>query len=386
MSGLLPNVDPDGLLEFSVVYTDRSLNHMSKNFQGVMKDISGILKDVYKAHSVALVPGSGTVGMEAVARQFAGGQKVLVLRNGWFSYRWTQIFDMGRIPAESIVLKARRTGEGKQAPWVPAPIHEVVATIAAEKPAVVFAPHVETASGMMLPDDYLKAVADAVHAVGGLFVLDCIASGAMWVNMKATGVDVLVSAPQKGWSSSPCCAMVMMSERARAAIDATTSSSFACDLKKWLQIMETYEGGGHAYHATMPTDALTRLCEVMKETQAYGFDKVRAEQIDLGAKVRALFESRGIPSVAAEGFKAPGVVVSYTTDPDIQSSRKFLAEGLQTAAGVPLQCDEPADFMTFRVGLFGLEKWHHVDRTVGQLAAALDRLGIGAVEKAAVPA
>ena len=386
MSGLLPNVDPDGLLEFSVVYTDRSLNHMSKNFQGVMKDISGILKDVYKAHSVALVPGSGTFGMEAVARQFAGGQKVLVLRNGWFSYRWTQIFDMGRIPAESIVLKARRTGEGKQAPWVPAPIHEVVATIAAEKPAVVFAPHVETASGMMLPDDYLKAVADAVHAVGGLFVLDCIASGAMWVNMKATGVDVLVSAPQKGWSSSPCCAMVMMSERARAAIDATTSSSFACDLKKWLQIMETYEGGGHAYHATMPTDALTRLCEVMKETQAYGFDKVRAEQIDLGAKVRALFESRGIPSVAAEGFKAPGVVVSYTTDPDIQSSRKFLAEGLQTAAGVPLQCDEPADFMTFRVGLFGLEKWHHVDRTVGQLAAALDRLGIGAVEKAAVPA
>ena len=386
MSGLLPNVDPDGLLEFSVVYTDRSLNHMSKNFQGVMKDISGILKDVYKAHSVALVPGSGTFGMEAVARQFAGGQKVLVLRNGWFSYRWTQIFDMGRIPAESIVLKARRTGEGKQAPWVPAPIHEVVATIAAEKPAVVFAPHVETASGMMLPDDYLKAVADAVHAVGGLFVLDCIASGAMWVNMKATGVDLLVSAPQKGWSSSPCCAMVMMSERARAAIDATTSSSFACDLKKWLQIMETYEGGGHAYHATLPTDALTRLREVMKETQAYGFDKVRAEQIDLGAKVRALFESRGIPSVAAEGFKAPGVVVSYTTDPEIQSSRKFLAEGLQTAAGVPLQCDEPADFMTFRVGLFGLEKWHHVDRTVVQLAAALDRLGICAAEKAAVPA
>ncbi len=386
MSGLLPHVDPDGLLEFSVVYTDRSLNHMSKSFQGVMKDISAILKDVYKAHSVALVPGSGTFGMEAVARQFAGGKKVLVIRNGWFSYRWTQIFDMGHIPAESIVLKARRTGDGKQAPWVPAPIDEVVATIAAEKPAVVFAPHVETASGMMLPDEYLKAVADAVHAVGGLFVLDCIASGAMWVNMKATGVDLLVSAPQKGWSSSPCCAMVMMSERARAAIDATTSSSFACDLKKWLQIMETYEGGGHAYHATLPTDALTRLREVMKETQAYGFDKVRAEQIDLGAKVRALFESRGIPSVAAEGFKAPGVVVSYTTDPEIQSSRKFLAEGLQTAAGVPLQCDEPADFMTFRVGLFGLEKWHHVDRTVVQLAAALDRLGICAAEKAAVPA
>jgi aspartate aminotransferase-like enzyme len=324
-----------------------------------------------------LVPGSGTFGMEAVARQFAGDKKVLVMRNGWFSYRWTQIFDMGRIPAEATVLKARRVGEGKQAPWVPAPIAEVVATIREKKPDVVFAPHVETASGMILPDDYLRAVADAVHEVGGLFVLDCIASGAMWVNMEATGVDVLVSAPQKGWSSSPCCAMVMLSERARAAIDATTSSSFACDLKKWLQIMETYEGGGHAYHATMPTDALTRLREVMKETQAYGFEKVRAEQIALGAKVRALFESRGIPSVAAEGFKAPGVVVSYTTDPEIHNSKKFLAEGLQTAAGVPLQCDEPADFMTFRVGLFGLEKWHHVDRTVAHLAAALDRLGIG---------
>jgi aspartate aminotransferase-like enzyme len=386
MSGLLPHVDPDGLLEFSVVYTDRALNHMSKSFQGVMKDISSILKEVYHARSAVLVPGSGTFGMEAVARQFAGDKKVLVIRNGWFSFRWTQIFDMGRIPAESTVLKARRVGSGKQAPWVPAPIAEVVATIREKKPDVVFAPHVETASGMILPDDYLRAVADAVHDVGGLFVLDCIASGAMWVNMQATGVDVLVSAPQKGWSSSPCCAMVMLSERARAAIDGTNSSSFACDLKKWLQIMETYESGGHAYHATMPTDALTRLREVMKETQAYGFDKVRAEQIELGAKVRALFESRGIPSVAAEGFKAPGVVVSYTEDPDIQSSRKFLAEGLQTAAGVPLQCDEPADFMSFRIGLFGLEKWHHVDRTVAQLAAALDRLGIGQAEKVAVAA
>ena len=382
MPGLLPHVDPDGLLEFSVVYTDRALNHMSRSFQGVMKDISRILKTVYHAKSAVLVPGSGTFGMEAVARQFAGDKKVLVIRNGWFSYRWSQIFDMGRIPAESTVLKARRTGTGSQAPWTPAPIAEVVAAIRDRKSDVVFAPHVETACGMILPDDYLKAVSDAVHEVGGLFVLDCIASGAMWVDMQATGVDVLVSAPQKGWSSSPCCAMVMLSERARAAIDGTTSSSFACDLKKWLQIMEAYENGGHAYHATMPTDALTRLREVMVETEAYGFDKVRAEQIELGAKVRALFESRGIPSVAAEGFKAPGVVVSYTTDPDIHNSKKFLAEGLQTAAGVPLQCDEPADFMTFRVGLFGLEKWHHVDRTVAHLAAALDRLGIGA--KAAV--
>ena len=374
MPGLLPQIDPNGLLEFSVVYTDRALNHMSQRFQGVMKDISGILKEVYRAKSVALVPGSGTFGMEAVARQFASGQKCLVLRNGWFSYRWSQIFDMGSIPSESIVLKARRQGDERHAPWVPAPIDEVVATITRERPAVVFAPHVETACGMMLPDHYLRAVADAVHAVGGLFVLDCIASGAIWVDMVATGVDVLISAPQKGWSGSPCCALVCLSERARTRIDATTSTSFACDLRKWLQIMEAYESGGHAYHATMPTDALTRLCEVMKETRDYGFEKVRAEQQELGDKVRALFVRKGIPSVAAPGFQAPGVVVSYTDDADIQSSKKFLAQGLQTAAGVPLQCDEPADFKTFRVGLFGLEKLHNVERTVRQLEAALDQV------------
>ena len=376
MPGLLPNVDPDGLLEFSVVYTDRSLNHMSKSFQHVMTDISAMLKEVYHAHSAVLVPGSGTYGMEAVARQFATGKHVMVLRNGWFSYRWSQIFDMGSIPASHTVIKARQAVKGAQQPWAPAPIAEVEAAIAKEKPALVFAPHVETSAGMMLPDGYLRAVSDAVHAVGGLFVLDCIASGAMWVDMQATGVDVVISAPQKGWSSSPCCAMVMLSERARTAIDSTTSSSYACDLKKWLQIMQTYENGGHAYHATLPTDALTRLAAVMKETQAYGFAKVRAEQMALGAKVRELFEGRGVKSVAAEGFKAPGVVVSYTTDPEIQSSKKFLAQGLQTAAGVPLQCDEGSDFMTFRIGLFGLDKWHNVDRTVGQLADALDSIGL----------
>ena len=374
MPGLLPNVDPTGLLEFSVVYTDRALNHMSQSFQGVMRDISGILKEVYHARSAVLVPGSGTFGMEAVARQFANDKKVLVIRNGWFSYRWTQIFDMGRIPAEAIVLKARRAGEGAQAPFAPAPIDEVVASIHANKPDVVFAPHVETSSGMILPDAYMRAVADAVHAVGGLFVLDCIASGAMWVDMVDCGIDVLVSAPQKGWSGSPCCAMVMLSELARARIDGTSSSSFACDLRKWMQIMEAYEAGGHAYHATMPTDALTRLRDVMQETQRYGFSRVRAEQQLLGDKVRALFESRGIRSVAAAGFQAPGVVVSYTDDPEIQSSKKFLGQGLQTAAGVPLQCDEGADFKTFRVGLFGLEKLHNIDRTVQHLAAALDKI------------
>ena len=375
MPGLLPDIDPEGLLEFSVVYTDRALNHMSKRFQGVMTDISAILKEVYQAHSAVLVPGSGTFGMESVARQFATGKKALVIRNGWFSYRWTQIFDMGHIPLESIVLKARPLSKESQSPWAPCPVEEVVQTILKEKPAVVFAPHVETSAGMMLPDDYLQQVTDAVHRVGGIFVLDCIASGAMWVDMKATGVDVLISAPQKGWSGSPCCAMVMLSERAREVIEQTQSTSFACDLKKWMQIMESYEKGSHSYHTTMPTDALTRLRDVMKETQQYGFEKVRQEQITLGVRVRELLESRGIVSVAANGFKAPGVVVSYTNDPEIQSSKKFLALGLQTAAGVPLQCDESSDFMTFRIGLFGLEKLHHIDRSLGHLAAALDQLG-----------
>ena len=374
MPGLLPQIDPDGLLEFSVVYTDRALNHMSQRFQGVMNDITGILKEVYHARSVALVPGSGTFGMEAVARQFAGDKKVLVIRNGWFSYRWTQIFDMGRIPSESIVLKARRVGEGKQAPFAPPPIGEVLASIKASKPELVFAPHVETASGMILPDDYLRAVGDAVHSVGGLMVLDCIASGAIWVDMVACGVDILVSAPQKGWSGSPCCAMVMLSDLARTRIDSTTSSSFACDLRKLLQIMEAYEAGGHAYHATMPTDALTRLREVMQETRLYGFDKARAAQQELGDKVRALFAGKGIHSVAAPGFQAPGVIVSYTDDPEIQSSKKFLGQGLQTAAGVPLQCDEGADFQTFRVGLFGLEKLQNIDRTVKHLENALGKV------------
>jgi aspartate aminotransferase-like enzyme len=371
---LLPKVDDHGLLEYSVVYTDRALNHMSQSFQGVMRDISSILKQVYNAKSAIVVPGSGTFGMEAVARQFANGKKCLVIRNGWFSFRWSQILEMGNIPAASTVLKARPVEEGRQAAFAPPPIEEVVARIKEEKPDLVFAPHVETASGMMLPDAYLRAVADAVHAAGGMFVLDCIASGTVWVDMVANGIDVLISAPQKGWSASPCCALVMLSPLAREKIDSTTSTSFACDLRKWLQIMETYENGGHAYHATMPTDSLATLRDVMKETQEYGFDKVRAEQLALGAKVRALLAGKGIKSVAAAGFEAPGVVVSYTDDPEIQSGKKFLAAGLQIAAGVPLQCDEPADFKTFRLGLFGLDKLHHIDRTVENLDKALGKI------------
>ena len=382
MPGLLPDIDPDGLLEFSVVYTDRALNHMSKRFVGVAQDILGVLKEVYHAHTAVLVPGSGTFGMEAVARQFANGQKVLIVRNGWFSYRWTQIFDTGNfgLGGGAVVCKARKQGTGSQDPWAPCPAEEVAATIRAEKPKVVFAPHVETASGIILPDDYIRTISDAAHEVGALLVLDCVASGAMWVDMVKTGVDVLISAPQKGWSSSPCCAMVMLSERARTAIEDTQSSSFSCDLKKWMQIAEGYEKGQHAYHTTMPTAALVRVRDLIRATRAYGFAKVREEQIELGHQVRALLESRGFPSVAAEGFKAPGVVVSYTTDPDIQNGKKFLAAGLQTASGVPLQCDEGADFQTFRIGLFGLEKWHNVERTVGHLQAALDAMGITAAK------
>jgi aspartate aminotransferase-like enzyme len=374
MSDRYPDIDPDGLIEYSVVYTDRSLNHMSQSFQRVMNDISSTLKQVYNAHAVAIVPGSGTFGMEAVARQLATGQKCLVIRNGWFSYRWTQIFEMGDIPAETLVLKARPIEAGPQVAFAPPPIEEVLATIRAEKPQLVFAPHVETSSGIILPDDYLRAVADAVHGVGGLFVLDCIASGTLWVDMQACGIDVLISAPQKGWSGSPCCALVMLSEAGRQRVEATQSSSFACDLKKWLQIMQAYEQGGHAYHATMPCDALARFREVMQETASLGFAKVRANQQELGDRVRALLTRKGFKSVAAAGFQAPGVVVCYTDDAEIKSGKKFAAQGLQIAAGVPLQCDEPADFQTFRIGLFGLDKLNDIERSVSTLEQVLDKI------------
>ena len=374
MPGLVPHVDPDGLLEYSVVYTDRSLNHMSQSFQAVMRDISTTLKGVYNAQAVVVVPGSGTFGMEAVARQFGTKKKCLVIRNGWFSFRWTQIFEVADIPSEAIVLKARPVEDGPQASFAPAPIEEVVSTIETERPDVVFAPHVETSSGMMLPDDYVRAMADAVHSVGGMLVLDCIASGTVWVDMEACGVDVLISAPQKGWSGSPCCGLVMLSALGLERLEATTSTSFACDLGKWYQIMQAYEGGGHAYHATMPTDALRTFASVMKETEVYGFDRIRAQQEELGAKVRSLLESKGIKSVAASGFQAPGVVVSYTEDEGIKTGQKFAALGIQIAAGVPLRCDEPEDFSTFRLGLFGLDKLQNIDRTVGKLDEALSEI------------
>jgi aspartate aminotransferase-like enzyme len=365
----ISTVDPDGLLEFSVVFTDRSLNHMSAAFQVVMRDISATLKKVYGAHAVAVVPGGGTYGMESVARQLATGKRVAVIRNGFFSYRWTQIFEMGGIPAAATVLQARRTSEAANAPWVPAPIDEVETHIRADKPDVVFAPHVETASGILLPDDYLRRVAAAVHAVGGLFVLDCIASGTLWVDMQALGVDVLITAPQKGWSGTPGAGLVMLSESARARVTASKSTSFAMDLGKWLQIMETYENGSHAYHATMPTDSLRRLRDLMIETEKFGFEKLRERQLELGRRVRKLLVERALPSVAGPGFEAPCVVVSYAQQADIVP--RFAKAGAQVAAGVPLMCGEPADYRAFRIGLFGLDKLADVDGTVARLEKAL---------------
>ncbi|WP_170784387.1 aminotransferase class V-fold PLP-dependent enzyme [Ruegeria lacuscaerulensis] len=374
MPALLDTVDPNGLEEFSVVFTDRSLNHMSAQFQQVMRDISDMLRGVYNAYGVAVIPGGGTYGMEAVARQFARNANVVVVRNGWFSYRWSQIIETGGLTASATVLKARQTGNSSPSPFAPAPIDEVVATIRDQRPDVVFAPHVETSAGVILPDDYVTAMAEAAHEVGALMVLDCIASGCAWVDMKATGVDVLISAPQKGWSATPCAGLVMLSERAETRLEQTNSDSFAVDLKKWRQIMQAYEGGGHAYHATMPTDSLKDFRDTMLETRDYGFEKLREAQWALGNGVRAMLKDKGVVSVAADGFGAPGVVVSYTGDPEVQNGKKFAALGIQIAAGVPLQCDEPEGFSTFRLGLFGLDKLYDVDGTIARLKRVLDQV------------
>ncbi len=368
-----PEIDSDGLLEYSVVYTDRALNHMSQKFQTALRYISATLKKVYGAQHAAVIPGSGTSGMEAVARQLARGEKCLIVRNGFFSYRWTQILEKGAIAADSKVFTARQADEA-QAPFAPTPIEEVCAEIAAYRPAVVFAPHVETASGIMLPDGYIRQLAEAVHAVGGLLVIDSIASGCIWLDMEKLGIDVLISAPQKGWSGSPCCGLVLLNDAAYQKVQQTESDSFALDLKKWLQIMEAFDNGGHAYHATPPTDALMKLHDVMKEAEAIGFERLQAAQTELGEKIRALLAGAGYPSVAAAGFEAPGVVVSYTVNPDIQNGKAFIAQGMQIAAGVPLQCGERSDFQTFRLGLFGLDKLQNIDRTVEAFAQVLGKV------------
>ena len=371
MPGLHAHIDPEGLEEFSVVFTDRSLNHMSARFQAVMREVSGMLKEVYGGTSVALVPGGGTYAMESVARQFGRG-RALIVRNGWFSYRWSQIFEAGGFASETTVVMARQAGNEPTAAYAPPPIDEVVAKIREAKPDAVFAPHVETSSGIILPDDYIAAMAAAAHEVGALMVLDCIASGCIWVDMGVVGVDVLISAPQKGWSASPSAGIVVMGPRAEARLEATVSDSFALDLKKWRAIMAAYEGGGHAYHATMPTDALVGFRDSMAETKAMGFAEAKAAQWALGRAVRAMFAARGVKSVAAEGFQAPGVVVSYTADPAVQNGAKFRDMGLQIAAGVPLQVGEGAEFRTFRIGLFGLDKLADVGGTVARLERAVE--------------
>lgn len=371
MPGLLNNVDPDGLLEYSVVYTDRAVNHMSGQFQAAMRDIHDTLTGVYGASEMVVIPGSGTSGMEAVARQIAHDKHCLVIRNGWFSFRWSQILERGHIASSLTVMKGQPVQEGRQAPFQPAPVETVVETIRKEKPAVVFAPHVETSAGMMLPDDYLKTIAAAVHEVGGLFVLDCIASGTTWVDMKATGVDVIISAPQKGWSGSPCAGLVMLSERAAQVVQETESSSFALDLKQWQQIMRTYMGGKHAYHATLPTDGLISFQKIMHEIKAFGFERAAAKQLELGQRVRALLAEHGFVSVAADGFHASGVVVCYTDETDLHNGSAFAQQGLQIAAGVPLRIDEPDDYKSFRVGLFGIDKLTDVDGAVSRFEKAL---------------
>ena len=372
------DVDPDGLLEYSVVFTDRSLNHMSKKFVSVMQDINRILRSAYDAEAAAIVPGGGSYAMESVARQIATGKKVLIVRNGLFSFRWSQILDAGNIAAETTVLQASADSDAHQSTWSPAPIADVVAAIEAEKPDVVFAPHVETASGMLLPDDYVKAVSEAVHAVGGLFVLDCIASGAVWASMTDLGVDILISAPQKGWSGSPCAGYVMLGETARKAVEDSTSSSFSMDLKKWLSIADEYEAGRSPYHATMPTDALTHNVELMRETEERGYDKLESAQRELGERVRAVFAERGLPSVASDEFASPSVVVVHTDNPQLATGASFKEAGVQIAAGVPLQCGEPEDFSTFRIGLFGLDKLGDIDGTITRLETALDSIGVTA--------
>jgi len=374
MPALRQDIDPNGLLEYSVVYTDRALNHMSEVFQQVMNDLSADLKSVYNADAVAIVPGSGTYGMEAVANQLAKDQDCLIIRNGMFSYRWTQILEKGNLAKSSTVLNAQREDSDAPKPFSPVDIDEAVAQIKAHKPAVVFAPHVETSAGMILPNDYIKALSEATHSVGGLLVIDCIASGCVWLDMKALGIDVLISAPQKGWSSTPCAGLVMMSDAAVQRVENTESNSFSLDLKKWLEIMRAYENGGHAYHATMPTDSLRQFRDTITESKKIGFDKLCDAQWQLGKRVREVLQDKGIESVAAEGFKAPGVVVCYTDRDDMHKGAAFAAAGVQIAAGVPLKVGEPDNFKTFRLGLFGLDKLTDIDGAVQRFESALEQV------------
>ena len=285
------------LKEFSVVFTDRSLNSMSGGFQDVMRGLHQGLCEVYQASSCALIPGGGSFAMEAVARQFARHEKVLVVRNGWFSYRWTQIFDQGVTPSHAEIVKAQPDSAAADQQFSPAPLDDILDRIRSERPRLVVSPHVETSAGLVMPDEFLKAIADAAHEVGALFVLDCVASGALWVDMKALGVDILITAPQKGWTSTPCAGVVMLSDAALARLDETEADSFVLDLKKWHQIMQAYLSGGHAYHATMPTDGLAQFYDTLLEIRDFGFDKAKDAQTELGMSLRGIMAQRGYKSL-----------------------------------------------------------------------------------------
>mmetsp|Transcript_11346 Transcript_11346/g.16455 ORF Transcript_11346/g.16455 Transcript_11346/m.16455 type:complete len:456 (+) Transcript_11346:178-1545(+) len=380
---VVPKADFGDLKEYSVIFTNRSLNLMSVPFQTVMKNLNNLLKKTYNADKVAIIPGSGTFGMEAVARQFATDEHVMVIRNGWFSFRWTEIFDMGggsNIPSSHTVLMAQPVPTSdKTCPhkhYAPYPIDEVVAKIHDERPAVLFAPHVETSTGMILPDDYIKKATKAMHEVGGLFVLDCIASGTVWADMKDLGVDVVISAPQKGWTGPACAALVMMSEKAVEKMGEKEETSFSLSLKRWSAIMDTYEKGGFGYHTTMPTDALRDFHEISVETLKFGLPKLKDAQIELGATARSLLESKGLTSVAAPGFQAPGVLVYYSPlgQENPVMMNRFKAHGLQIAMGVPWRVNEPEGLQTFRIGLFGLDKMGNIPHTIETLGTALDQV------------
>jgi len=363
--------------EYSVIHTNRSLNLMSDPFQKVMRDLNALLKATYNADKVAIIPGSGTFGMESVARQFATDEHVMVIRNGWFSYRWTEIFDMGSIPKTHTVLKAKPidilVGQ-HQYQYAPCPVDEVISKIYEEQPAVLFCAHVETSTGMILPDDYLRKVSAAMHDIGGLLVLDCIASGTVWADMKDLGADVVISAPQKGWTGPCCAALVMMSERAQLKMETTKETSFAISLKRWSAIMDTYEAGGFGYHTTMPTDALRDFHEISVETLKIGLPQLKQDQYELGVQARAALDKRGLTSIAAPGYQAPGVLVyhspSETENPEMMN--KFKKNNLQIAMGVPWKLDEPEGMKTFRLGLFGLDKLGDINGTVDTLTSALD--------------
>ena len=374
MSLIDSKIDPNGLLEYSVVFTDRSLNHMSQSFQDVMRGLNHGLTNVYGAASCIIVPGGGTFAMESVARQFARNESVLIIRNGWFSYRWTQIFDQGNTTNHAEVARAIPSNTSAEQQFAPMPVDSICQEIRTNKPRLVVGPQVETSAGLLLPDNYIKQVAEAAHEAGAIFVLDCVAAGALWVDMRSLGVDVLITAPQKGWTATPCAGVVMLSELAIARLSETESDSFALDLKRWDGIMRAYLNGGHAYHATLPTDGLATFYQAYLEMVDIGIDSLKARQIKLGVSVRNMMNEFGFKSLAADGFQSPTVVVCHTTRDDLKNGSAFAAAGLQIAAGVPLQCGESDDLKTFRIGLFGIDKLMNEDRTLTHLRDCLKKI------------